>query len=165
MFRVSAHPPSRWKIVCLFPRIWIAGDRICRLSPTRSNLKTPLRPNGQQNTNVAKNTHDRGNFHRVSYWSSCVGIDKQRIVAWIHQRWVWHTSALKDISHVMFYEDLEVGAACLRRCLYPCGKNLFLSRCCSHLTNPSDVYEAVRSTRIRVDFSTLLTYEEICVLR
>ena len=35
----------------------------------------------------------------------------QTIVAWQYIRWVWHTTALKDVSHVMFYEDLQVGAA------------------------------------------------------
>ncbi|CAM9575188.1 unnamed protein product [Scytosiphon promiscuus] len=29
------------------------------------------------------------------------------VVAWIHQRYVWHTTTLKDVSHVMFYEDLK----------------------------------------------------------
>lgn len=37
--------------------------------------------------------------------------DEQIIVAWLHQRWVWHTTALKAVSHVMFYEDLEVGGS------------------------------------------------------
>eukprot|EP00752_Nemacystus_decipiens_P012849 g11376.t1 len=29
------------------------------------------------------------------------------LVAWIHQRWVWHTTALRDVSRVMSYEDLQ----------------------------------------------------------
>lgn len=32
----------------------------------------------------------------------------QIVVAWIHQRYLWHTTALEAISHVMFYEDLQV---------------------------------------------------------
>lgn len=37
--------------------------------------------------------------------------DQQIIVAWLHQRWVWHTTTLKAVSRVMFYEDLEVGGS------------------------------------------------------
>lgn len=33
---------------------------------------------------------------------------EQTIVAWMHQRWVWHTTALAAISYVAFYEDLKV---------------------------------------------------------
>ncbi|CAM9575258.1 unnamed protein product [Scytosiphon promiscuus] len=29
------------------------------------------------------------------------------VVAWIHQRYIWHTTALEEVSHVMFYEDLQ----------------------------------------------------------
>ncbi|CAN0144840.1 unnamed protein product [Scytosiphon promiscuus] len=31
----------------------------------------------------------------------------ETVVAWIHQRYTWHTTALEEISHVMFYEDLQ----------------------------------------------------------
>lgn len=33
---------------------------------------------------------------------------RQIIVAWQHQRWVWHTTFYKEASHVMFYEDIKV---------------------------------------------------------
>lgn len=31
----------------------------------------------------------------------------ETLVSWTHQRWVWHASALKENSHVVFYEDLQ----------------------------------------------------------
>lgn len=40
--------------------------------------------------------------------TSCAPVDEQTVVAWIHQRYIWHTTALQDVSHVMFYEDLQV---------------------------------------------------------
>lgn len=48
-------------------------------------------------------------FLPVHVYLSLMGNDDQVIVAWLHQRWVWHTTTLKDVSHLMFYEDLEVG--------------------------------------------------------
>lgn len=32
----------------------------------------------------------------------------QTIVAWIHLRWVWHTTTLSSSSHVVFLEDFQV---------------------------------------------------------
>lgn len=34
----------------------------------------------------------------------------QTIVAWMHQRWVWHTTAYSSSSHVVFYDELKVRA-------------------------------------------------------
>ena len=31
----------------------------------------------------------------------------QTIVSWQFVRWVWHTTFYKDVSHVMFYEDIK----------------------------------------------------------
>lgn len=53
--------------------------------------------------------HDKREFSQSGVVLCYVGTDAQKIVAWMHQRWVWHMSTLKDISHIMFYEDLEVG--------------------------------------------------------
>lgn len=40
--------------------------------------------------------------------TSCVPADEQTVVAWIHQRFVWHISALEESTHVIFYEDIQV---------------------------------------------------------
>lgn len=62
----------------------------------------------------------------------------QIMTAWVHQRWVWHTTVMKSVSRVMFYEELQVrahdpscctAALCLagyssRTCTYnPCLEN------------------------------------------
>lgn len=40
---------------------------------------------------------------------------EQIIVAWQHQRWVWHTTFYREASHVMFYEDLKVRPPAVKR--------------------------------------------------
>lgn len=39
---------------------------------------------------------------------SCAPVNGQNVVAWIHQRYIWHTTALEEVTHAMFYEDLQV---------------------------------------------------------
>ena len=42
-----------------------------------------------------------------SYVTMPLGSHAQTIVSWQTVRWVWHTTFYKDVSHVMFYEDIK----------------------------------------------------------
>lgn len=47
-------------------------------------------------------------FFVVCLCSLAVYLCIQLTVAWVHQRWEWHTSALSAVTHIIHYKQIKV---------------------------------------------------------